>query len=60
MDNLRRQGRLISTSRYIRFAWLNFDDGLPCMTYPETFLENIGADDNEIFHLVNEMSAREP
>ncbi len=43
-----------------KLSWLNFDDDLPCMTYPETFLEDIGADDNKIFHLVNEMSAREP
>ena len=43
-----------------KISWLNVDDGLPCITYPETFLEDIGADDNKIFHLVNEMSTREP
>ena len=43
-----------------KLSWLNIDDGLPCITYPEAFLEDIGADDNKIFHLVNEMSTREP
>ena len=43
-----------------KLSWLNVDDGLPCMTYPETFLEDIGADDNKILDLVNEASTREP
>ena len=43
-----------------KLSWLNVDDGLPCITYPETFLEDIGADDDKITNLVNEMSTREP
>ncbi|MEM7120991.1 MAG: GFA family protein [Pseudomonadota bacterium] len=43
-----------------KLSWLNVDDGLPCMTYPETFLEDIGADDNKIFHLANELGTRDP
>ncbi len=43
-----------------KLSWLNIDDGLPCMSYPETFLENIGADGNEVYRIVNEASTRDP